>query len=96
MSDLDDVAENYDQLNADGESWESITGRVEAVGDKRLAAFLRQRAGGEDPEAVTAAPVARTGGQRSVTAQEADDAAAEAAAAVAAVVTAVADAGGEK
>lgn len=75
MSDLEDVAGNYDELNRGGESWDSIVNRVEGVGDHRLAAFLRQRAAGDSTTAVTEPPVERSGGQKSVAAQEADDAA---------------------
>lgn len=69
--DLDAVAANYDALHEGGESWESIAGRVETVGDARLAAFLRQRAAGGDAAAAVAPPVERSAGNKSVAAQEA-------------------------
>lgn len=96
MSDLTELDENYDRLHEAGESWESITGRVEAVGDKRLAAHLRERAAGSAAEAVTTPPAERTAGNKAVTVQEAADAQTAAASTPEGVAAELAAEGGEK
>lgn len=64
----DELKANYIALHeGTGESYESIAARVEAVGDKRVAAELRALAGGDAPEARTEPPVARTAGNLPVT-----------------------------